>query len=262
MRRPAWPLLRAAPLLPALPTLPWLDGANANSPRRSEDQLGAPPVIPLLPALPTLPTLPLPEGADANSPRLDAKTPRRGVSNTSTEVPQSEPDYSFRSPSKALGEADSSEAESEQESETISPCCSPRPGDMVELKGSSVPAEFRGKAAVVTKVSDGSCTVVALNTPRQGIGECWPNKHDVLRQADSFRLGTRVKIQGLAAKSRASLNGAFGEVVQHPRETAGVGFVSKPSLAHPQMTVCVKLDTPWQGKRNVLLEPRYLTTSL
>jgi hypothetical protein len=134
------------------------------------------------------------------------------------------------------------------------------PGDFVELFGHSVASEFRGRTAVVTEVHEVHFTATVLDSKHQGIGQCWPNISDARLQHRSWRVGERVTVSGMRSQQRKSLNGASGEVIRHPREGHPC-FISRSNAAGPQLTLCIRLDERWQGKRTILLEPQYLATS-
>lgn len=133
-------------------------------------------------------------------------------------------------------------------------------GDVVVL-GPGVPAEYRLRPAVVTKLADEHCTVVVLDAERRlGVGECWPSFADVAAVESSLlRLGTRVVLQNLQGARTRRLNGLSGVVAAHPKQGHPT-FVSKPSAqGHPQLTVCVRFDDPKAaGERSALIEPRFL----
>merc|ERR1712000_450912 len=111
-----------------------------------------------------------------------------------------------------------------------------RSGDLVRL-GPGVPVEFRDCSAVVTKVSEGHCTVAVLDSSlRIGIGECWPMFADVSIVSTSWREGACVVIDGLKSAKLKHLNGHTGLIVAH-RSEGHPTFVTKTcevgSLAMP-----------------------------
>lgn len=138
----------------------------------------------------------------------------------------------------------------------------PEPGDLVVLSlGAGVPAEHRGRPAVVTRVAGSQCGVVVLDPARRfGIGECWPNLYDLGdTESRAWRLGSRVVVGGLWGEKTRWLNGLTGAIASHPREGHPT-FVRKSTPPfQPQLAVCVRLDeTAVAGSRAVLLEPRFL----
>lgn len=138
----------------------------------------------------------------------------------------------------------------------------PEPGDVVVLSLSSgVPAEHRGRPAVVTRVAGSQCGVVVLDPARRfGIGECWPHLSDLGEtESRAWRLGSRVVVGGLWGEKTRWLNGLTGAIASHPREGHPT-FVRKSTPPYqPQLAVCVRLDeTAVAGSRAVLLEPRFL----
>jgi len=149
-------------------------------------------------------------------------------------------------------------------SEPSSPSISPQPvtvfqvGDLVDLVGPSAAPEFRNQSAVVTKVFESHCAVIVLDDSMHGIGECWPNLIDITLHGDvCWRLNQRVVISGLHHKHRQGLNGRVGEITEHPHEGHPV-FISRHGSKHPQLALCVRLDELWEGKKTVVLEPRFV----
>lgn len=150
-------------------------------------------------------------------------------------------------------------------SESASPFAHPQavpgmfqPGDLVDLVGPSAVPEFRNSSAVVTKVFERHCAVVVVDASLHGIGECWPNLTDIILRGDGgWRLNQRVYIAGLHHKNRQPLNGNTGVIIPHPQEGHPC-FIVRHGSDQPQLAVCVRLDAPWEGKRTVVLEPKFV----
>jgi len=132
------------------------------------------------------------------------------------------------------------------------------PGDLVDLEGPSAAPGFRNRPAVVTKVFERHCEVVVVDTSLNCIGECWPNLTDITLRTDAgWRLNQRVYIRGLRHKHRRLLNGSTGVIIEHAQEGHPC-FISRHGSEHPQIAVCVRLDEPWERKRSVVLEPKFV----
>jgi len=153
------------------------------------------------------------------------------------------------------------EPRSEPESPRVCSHCAPvmfQPGDMVDLEGPSAAPGFRNQPAVVTKVFDRHCEVVVVDSSLNCIGECWPNVTDITLRGDAgWRLHQRVYIKGLRHKHRRLLNGSTGVIIEHVQEGHPC-FISRNGSEHPQLAVCVRLDEPWERKRTIVLEPKYV----
>jgi len=131
-------------------------------------------------------------------------------------------------------------------------------GDLVDLEGPSTAPGFRNQPAVVTKVYDRHCEVVVVDSSLNCIGECWPNLTDITLRSDAgWRLNKRVYIKGLRHKHRLLLNGRTGVIIEHAQEGHPC-FISRHGSEHPQLAVCVRLDEPWERKRTIILEPKFV----
>eukprot|EP00928_Gymnodinium_smaydae_P034117 TRINITY_DN2425_c1_g1_i2.p1 TRINITY_DN2425_c1_g1~~TRINITY_DN2425_c1_g1_i2.p1 ORF type:complete len:343 (-),score=53.05 TRINITY_DN2425_c1_g1_i2:129-1157(-) len=158
---------------------------------------------------------------------------------------------------KSRGSSFSTSAGSERE-ELESVAC----GDLVQL-GPRVMQEFKGMTAIVTKFSPGEkhCTVIVLDKDRQrsGVGECWPYLKDITLVSRNFRLGTSVVIKGLQNERSVGYNGKIGTIVPHARE-GHPSFVSKKNGdPRPTLVINVEVQGPDEKRKQVLLEPRFLS---
>lgn len=163
---------------------------------------------------------------------------------------------------EAEGQKDGSAAESQRPEgpQAVDEQGRLEPGDMV-LLGHGVPPEFRQRRAVVTKLEEIFCTVVALDDSGIcGLGECWPALSDVKVLNRSLRLGSRVLIDGMTAAKTRPLNGHFGIISSQAREGHPT-FLRRKASEDARLAVCVKLEDPPRGTRRfVLVEPRFIVS--
>ena len=125
-----------------------------------------------------------------------------------------------------------------------------------------MPSEFRACSAIVTKIEESHCTVIALDSQQQiGQGECWPRYRDLPLADSKLRLGRHVVVQGMSGVRTRHLNGLTGVIAEHPKEGHPV-FIRRPaSPDDPTLVVCVRFDDPVAARgRSSLLEPRFLVT--
>lgn len=188
-------------------------------------------------------------------PRLDTKLLNELVEKTLEQLEEQSPEPMVREDS--LSTCGSTPKEPAMDKEVDDPV---QVGDLVRL-GVGAPAEYRDCRAVVTKAAETHCTVIVLEDNKfTGIGECWPGYHDVSILDRTWRLGSKVVINGMSSERTRHLNGLTGTVTAHPKNGHPSFIRKRSSPETPQLVICVTFHDVKAAReqKSAMLEPQFL----